>query len=176
MHTIWAAAKGKPAITVAIDELNLLDAVVWFGGPKNVVPTIRRVAERARDIFNADFNYPIIMTRSGDVLDGAHRTAKAYLQGFQTITAVVLEDYPQPGGIVGGQRGRQGRGWRWSPFSPRGTAGRWTWRSSGSGLLLPLFFYLSHPLPFFGKFQVLVFQRHVIARGRAVFAYLALAR
>jgi hypothetical protein len=100
MQTIWAAAKGKPEISVAIDELNLLDAVVWFGGPKNVEPTIRRVAERARDIFNADFNYPIIMTKSGDVLDGAHRIAKAYLQGLQTITAVVLDDYPPPDGIL----------------------------------------------------------------------------
>jgi hypothetical protein len=102
MHTIWAAAKGKPELSVAIAELNLLDAVVWFGGPKNIEPTIRRVAERARDIFNADFNCPIIMTRSGEVLDGAHRIAKAYLQGLQTITAVVLDDYPPPDGILSG--------------------------------------------------------------------------
>ena len=102
MQTIGAAAKWKPQLSVAVDELNLLDAVVWFGGPKNVEPTIRRVAERARDIFNADFNYPIIMTRSGDVADGAHRIAKAYLQGLQTITAVVLDDYPPPDGILEG--------------------------------------------------------------------------
>src|SRR5215831_14575975 len=77
MQTIWTAAEGRPQISIAIDELNILDTVVWFGGPKNVEPTIRRVAERARDIFNADLQFPIIMTRSGDVLDGAHRIAKA---------------------------------------------------------------------------------------------------
>jgi hypothetical protein len=98
MQTIWAAAKGKPEVSVAIDELNLLDAVVWFGGLENIKPTVRRVAQRARDIFNADFNSPIIMARSGDVLDGAHRIAKAYLQGLRTITAVVLHDYPPPDG------------------------------------------------------------------------------
>jgi hypothetical protein len=54
MRTIWALAEGKPAVTVAIEDLNILDVVVWFGGPKNVEPTIRRVAERARDIFSAD--------------------------------------------------------------------------------------------------------------------------
>ena len=70
MRTIWAAAEGKPAVMLAIEDLNILDAVVWFGGPKNVEPTVRRVAERARDIFSADLGYPIIMTRSGDVLDG----------------------------------------------------------------------------------------------------------
>jgi hypothetical protein len=100
MPTIWAAAQGKPTISVAIDALNILDAVVWFGGPKNVEPTIRRVAERARDIFSADLRYPIIMTRSGDVLDGAHRIAKAYLQGEWTIAAVVIDDYPPPDGML----------------------------------------------------------------------------
>src|SRR6266581_2946737 len=48
MRTIWAAAEGKPAVMVAIEDLNILDAVVWFGGPKNVEPTVRRVAARAR--------------------------------------------------------------------------------------------------------------------------------
>jgi hypothetical protein len=100
MRTIWAAAEGKPTITVAIEELDILDAVVWFGGPKNVEPTVRRVAERARDIVSADLSYPIIMTRSGDVLDGAHRIAKAYLQGERTITAVVIDDYPPPDGML----------------------------------------------------------------------------
>jgi len=41
MPTIWAAAEGKPTVTVAIEDLNILDAVVWFGGPKNVEPTVR---------------------------------------------------------------------------------------------------------------------------------------
>jgi hypothetical protein len=100
MRTIWAAAEGKPAVTVAIEDLNILDEVVWFGGPKDVKPTIRRVAERARDIFAADLGYPIIMTRSGDVVDGAHRIAKAYLQGERTIAAVVIDDYPPPDGVV----------------------------------------------------------------------------
>jgi hypothetical protein len=100
MRTIWAAAEGKPAVTVAIEDLNILDEVVWFGGPKDVKPTVRRVAERARDIFSADLGYPIIMTRSGDVVDGAHRIAKAYLQGERTIAAVVIDDYPPPDGVV----------------------------------------------------------------------------
>src|SRR5215475_3607702 len=38
MRAIWAAAEGKPAVTVAIEDLNILDAVVWFGGPKDVKP------------------------------------------------------------------------------------------------------------------------------------------
>jgi hypothetical protein len=100
METIWAAAAGRPAISIAIEDLNILDAVVWFGGPKNVQPTIRKIAEHARDIFNADLTYPIIMTRSGEVLDGAHRIAKAHLQGFLSIAATVLDDWPPPDGVI----------------------------------------------------------------------------
>jgi hypothetical protein len=102
MPTLWSAAAGKPTTRVAIESLNVLDDVVWFGGPKNVQPTIRRVAQHARDIFHADLSYPIIMTKSGDVLDGAHRIAKAYLSGQQMISAVLLDDWPQPDGVLNG--------------------------------------------------------------------------
>jgi hypothetical protein len=100
MPTIWAAAEGKPQVAVELATLNILDEVVWFGGPKDVKPTIRVVAERARDIFDADLSFPIIMTKSGDVLDGAHRIARAYLQGLQTIPAVVLDGWPPPDGVI----------------------------------------------------------------------------
>jgi hypothetical protein len=102
MPTIWSAAVGKPTISIAIESLTVLDEVVWFGGPKNVVPTIRRVAQHAHDIFSVDLSYPIIVTKSGDVLDGAHRIAKAYLCGKQFISAIVLDDWPPPDGAVGG--------------------------------------------------------------------------
>jgi hypothetical protein len=98
--TIWAAADGKPIVSVAIESLNMLDEVVWFGGPKDVQPTVRRVVAHARDILDADLSYPIIMTRSGDVLDGAHRIAKAYLNGQQVISAVVLDEWPAPDGAI----------------------------------------------------------------------------
>jgi hypothetical protein len=100
MSTIWSAAEGKPAVSVSIADLHILDEVVWFGGPNHVEPTIRRVAHHARDILRADLSHPIIMTRSGDVLDGAHRIAKAYLEGRQTLPAVVLDDWPPPDGVV----------------------------------------------------------------------------
>ena len=102
MATIWAAAAGKVETSVPLDELAILDEVVWFGGPKGVKPTIRKVAERARDIFSADLSDPIIMTASGEVLDGAHRIARAYLQGGKEISAIVIDDWPEPDGFVGG--------------------------------------------------------------------------
>ena len=100
MPTLWAAAEGKPSVSVPIASLDILDAVVWFGGPKNVEPTVRRIAERARDIFSADLSYPIIMTRAGEVLDGTHRIAKAYLEGRDHLLAIIIDDWPAPDGVV----------------------------------------------------------------------------
>ena len=103
MPTIWAAAEGRTQTTLPLDHrgiLDILDAVVWFGGPKNVTPTVRRIAEHARDILAADMSYPIIMTASGEVLDGAHRIARAYLEGLPGITAVVIDDWPPPDGFI----------------------------------------------------------------------------
>ena len=100
MATLWAAAAGKPAAEIPIETLGILDAVVWFGGPKDVQPTVRKVAERARDIFAADLAFPIIVTKSGEVLDGAHRIARAYLAGITSVSAVVIDSYPPPDGFV----------------------------------------------------------------------------
>jgi hypothetical protein len=100
MPTIWAMADGKPSTLVAVESLNILDEVVWFGGPKNLRPTVRRIAQHARDIGDADLSYPIIMTRSGDVLDGAHQIAKAYLSGQQVISAVVIDHWPASDGTI----------------------------------------------------------------------------
>ncbi|MGD9785800.1 MAG: hypothetical protein AB7E80_05290 [Hyphomicrobiaceae bacterium] len=100
MRTIWAAAEGGAVVAVRIDELSILDEVVWFGGPRDVRPTVRKVAERARDIFAADISFPIIMTSAGEVLDGAHRIARAYLQGLETLSAIVIDDWPEPDGFV----------------------------------------------------------------------------
>lgn len=100
MPTIWAAAEGRPVVEIAVADLGLLDEVVWFGGPKNVEPTVRRIAEHARDILAADVARPIIMTRDGVVLDGAHRVAKAYLDGIAQLPAVVLDGWPPPDGNI----------------------------------------------------------------------------
>lgn len=100
MPTLWAAAAGKPTSELPLASLAVLDEVVWFGGPKDVQPTVRIVAERARDIFAANLSIPVITTRSGDILDGAHRIARAHLEGRATLPAVVLDDWPPPDGCV----------------------------------------------------------------------------
>jgi len=38
------------------------------------------------------------MVRGGEIIDGAHRIARAHIEGRETIAAAVLEEYPKPDG------------------------------------------------------------------------------
>ena len=53
---------------------------------------MRNVDEHAHDIVNADMSYPIIVVRGGEIIDGAHRVARAYIEGRESIEAVVIDN------------------------------------------------------------------------------------
>lgn len=94
MHQFWELAEGLPVKRVRVRELDGFDEVRWFGGPLNVLPTCRAIAEHARDIYECDLSYPIILSPSGEVLDGWHRICKAFLQGLEELDAVQLITMP----------------------------------------------------------------------------------
>jgi len=94
MQQLWDIAAGLPSKKVRVRELNALDEIRWFSERMNKLPTCRAVAEHARDIYEADFRFPIILSPSGVVLDGMHRLCKAFLQGIEEIDAVQLPMMP----------------------------------------------------------------------------------
>jgi hypothetical protein len=94
MQQLWEAAAGLPSKKVRVSDLNALDEVRWFSELMKKPPTCRAVAEHARDIYEADFQYPIILSPSGVVLDGMHRLCKAFLEGLEEIDAVQLPVMP----------------------------------------------------------------------------------
>lgn len=94
MQQLWEMAEGLPIKKVRVADLNALDDVRWFSELMNKQPTCRAVAEHARDIYEADFRFPIILSPSGVVLDGMHRLCKAFLQGMEEIDAVQLPVMP----------------------------------------------------------------------------------
>ena len=87
-------AAGLPSKKVRLSELNALDDVRWFSERINKLPTCRAVAEHAREIYDADFHFPIILSPTGEVLDGMHRLCKAFLLGMEEIDAVQLPTMP----------------------------------------------------------------------------------
>ena len=94
MHQFWELAAVLPVKKVRLSELDGFDEVRWFGGPRNILPTCRAIAEHARDIYEADLSYPIILSPSGQVLDGWHRICKAFVQGIEELDAVQLTTMP----------------------------------------------------------------------------------
>jgi hypothetical protein len=100
MDQLWPLVPCLPVKKVRIRDLECLEEVCWFGGPLNIRPTCRSIAEHARDIYEADLSYPIILSPKGDVLDGMHRICKAFLLGIEEIDAVQLLEMPAPRGRV----------------------------------------------------------------------------
>jgi hypothetical protein len=94
MQQLWDMAAGLPIRKVRVRELNALDEVRWFSERMNRLPTCRAVAEHARNIYEVDFRFPIILSPSGVVLDGMHRLCKAFLEGMEEIDAVQLPTLP----------------------------------------------------------------------------------
>jgi hypothetical protein len=94
MQQLWEMAEGLPSKKVRLSELNALDDIRWFSERMNTLPTCRAVAEHAREIYEADFRFPIILSPTGVVLDGMHRLCKAFLLGMEEIDTVQLPTMP----------------------------------------------------------------------------------
>jgi hypothetical protein len=94
MQELWELAAGLPNWKVRVSELNALDDVRWFSERMQKLPTCRAVAEHARNIYEVDFRFPIILSPSRVVLDGMHRLCKAFLLGMEEIDAVQLLSMP----------------------------------------------------------------------------------
>ena len=94
MQQLWDMAAGLPSRKVRVSDLNALDEIRWFSEHMQKLPTCRAVAEHARDIYEADFQFPIILSPSGEVLDGMRRLCKAFLLGMDEIDAVQLQTMP----------------------------------------------------------------------------------
>jgi hypothetical protein len=91
---LWAAAAGLPVRRVEIASIAEFDEDCWFGEAH--APTCRAVAEHARRIAAADLSHPIILSSDGQLMDGGHRVAKAWLAGLTEIDAVRFEVDPPP--------------------------------------------------------------------------------
>ena len=84
-----------PIKKVRVDEIPDLDRPYWFQD-EDTPPTCRAVLEHLRLIEAADFDYPIVLSSDGGVMDGMHRVLKAALAELAEIDAVQFEQDPEP--------------------------------------------------------------------------------
>ena len=86
-------SKDMPRRRVPLTELRTLDEP-WTGNDEK--PTWRAMLEHVRLINEADLSHPIILSASGEVMDGRHRIAKAALEKQHDILAVQFSEDPPP--------------------------------------------------------------------------------
>lgn len=95
---LWALAADLPVERVKLADIGEFDIDCWF--QDRHVPSIRKVAEHARRIFDADPSYPVILSAEGGLMDGGHRLAKAFLAGAEEIDAVRFPVTPEPDEVL----------------------------------------------------------------------------
>ena len=100
-ENLWAAADGLPVVSVPISDIAEFDQDCWFDG---VSPTCREVAEHARRIESADLRHPVVLSADGDLMDGGHRIARAWLDGRDEVDAVRFAVDPAPDWTTPDQR------------------------------------------------------------------------
>jgi hypothetical protein len=93
VHRLVELSRNFPRETVSLDTLRTLDEP-WAG--EDELPTWRTMVEHMRLIQEADLSFPIILSASGEVMDGRHRIAKAALENRMHITAVRFAVDPEP--------------------------------------------------------------------------------
>ena len=91
---LWELSKNLTNFEYEVKSFNSLDEDVWFNSQHK--PTINKVLEHYKKIEKANFDYPIILSQDGIVLDGVHRICRAILDGKETIPAVKFDLDPVP--------------------------------------------------------------------------------
>jgi len=87
-------SKDFDVVQVPLNEIGELNESYWFG--LGASPTSKDIAEHARQIYEADLSYPIILCPEGRIMDGMHRVCKAYLEHVKTIPAVRFAELHEP--------------------------------------------------------------------------------
>jgi hypothetical protein len=93
VHRLIELSRNLPRKRVPLRAIRELDDV-WFGEEER--PTWRALVEHIRLIDDVDLAYPIILSATGEVMDGMHRAAKALLLGRDDIEAVQFDVDPPP--------------------------------------------------------------------------------
>ena len=82
-----------PRKRVPLSQLRELDEP-WPGEGEPV--TWRSLLEHVKLMDEADLSFPIILSASGDLMDGRHRMAKAWREGRTEVEAVQFDEDPEP--------------------------------------------------------------------------------
>ena len=81
-------------IHVPLQEITELNENYWFS--LGELPISKNIAAHAKQIYESDLSYPIILCPQGRIMDGMHRACKALIEDKTTIAAVKFTELPPP--------------------------------------------------------------------------------
>ena len=87
-------SKDFEVIQIPLSDIRELKETYWFG--LGAPPITLDIAQHAKQIYEADLSYPIILCPEGRVMDGMHRVCKAFLESRETISAVRFAELHEP--------------------------------------------------------------------------------
>ena len=98
VHRLWELARALPVERVPLQEFQrfLEERRVRFWPTDREAPTILDIVTYVQRINAVDLDHPIILSAEGEVMDGQHRLAKAWMQGAGSILAVRFPVTPEP--------------------------------------------------------------------------------
>ena len=81
-------------VEVPLSDIRELKEAYWFS--LGASPVTEDIALHAKQIYEADLSYPIILCPEGRVMDGMHRACKAFLEERRSILAVRFTKLHEP--------------------------------------------------------------------------------
>jgi hypothetical protein len=90
-----ALSASLPRVRVRVTDIAELDRACGIDGTPESL-TYRQLADHARLIEETDLRHPIILSATGNVMDGMHRVMKALNAGLSMIDAVRFVEDPAP--------------------------------------------------------------------------------
>ena len=87
-------SKDFQVFQIPLTEIRELKETYWFslGAP----PVTLDIVQHAKQIYEADLSYPIILCPEGRVMDGMHRVCKAFIEQRKYISAVKFSELHKP--------------------------------------------------------------------------------
>lgn len=101
--TLWKLSESMPVEDVPLDSFDWTNENFQCESLSKP-PLWRDIGDHAKRIFNADLQYPIVISASGNIMDGMHRILKCYVLGQATVKAVRFEENPPPDMTVPSER------------------------------------------------------------------------
>jgi hypothetical protein len=93
VYRLIELTRSNPVQQFPLARIAELDACFWF---QSEPAPCRAVALHAKMIQEVDSAYPIILSSSGQAMDGMHRVCKAMLEGRSVLPAVQFREDPVP--------------------------------------------------------------------------------